>query len=122
MQVPSMESSPFDMILPDPPELTPVQMSKENAKPAQAPETTLDNTPFIRQRQAKASPRASMFTLSVTPPAGVRRASGARALGGNRRPTAATAGRLAKMDPARLAAAEKRIAERKRAKMAAAGA
>jgi hypothetical protein len=29
---------------------------------------------------------------------------------------------LAKMDPARLAAAEKRIAERKRAKMAAAGA
>ncbi|RPB05661.1 hypothetical protein L873DRAFT_1797378 [Choiromyces venosus 120613-1] len=110
-------NKPFDLdaesslLLPDLPPDTPVANSNEY-------------TNFQQQRKQKASPRASMVNMAPTPPSssstrkvtgvgkvvGRRVSSGTGAAGGGgvRRVSSLA------MDPARRAAAEKRLAERKR--------
>lgn len=98
------------LLLPDLPPDTPVADSNEY-------------TNFQQQRRQKASPRASIVNIASTPPSsssarkvtgvgkvvGRRVSSGAGAIGGGGRRVNSLA-----MDPARRAAAEKRLAERKR--------
>ncbi|KAG0635719.1 hypothetical protein HOY80DRAFT_1056391 [Tuber brumale] len=112
---PDTESS---LLLPDLPPDTPVADSNEYAN-------------FQQQRKQKASPRASIVNIAPTPPsssfarkvtgvgkvAGRRVSSGAGAAGVGVRRVSSLA-----MDPARRAAAEKRLAERKRVRGAAAAA
>ncbi|CUS11414.1 unnamed protein product [Tuber aestivum] len=107
-----IESSP---LLPDLPPDTPVADGNEY-------------TNFQQLRDRMASPRASMVNIAPTPPSsgpvgkftrvgkvvGRRVSSGAGAAGGTRR------ARSSAMDPARKAAAEKRLADRKRMRGAAA--
>ncbi|PWW78122.1 hypothetical protein C7212DRAFT_343340 [Tuber magnatum] len=106
----------FSLLLPDLPPDTPVADSNEY-------------TNFQQQRKQKASPRASIVNIALTPPSsssarkvagvgkvvGRRVSSGAGAAGGGVRRVNSLA-----MDPIRKAAAEKRLAERKRIRGAAA--
>ncbi|CAZ82885.1 unnamed protein product [Tuber melanosporum] len=112
---PDTESS---LLLPDLPPDTPVADSNEY-------------TNFQQQRKQKASPRASIVNIAPTPPssnfarkvtgvgkvAGRRVSSGVGAAGGGVRRVSSLA-----MDPARKAAAERRLAERRRVRGAAAAA
>lgn len=106
------------LLLPDLPPDTPVADNNEY-------------TNFQQQRRQKASPRASIVNIAPTPPSsgssrkvtgvgkvvGRRVSSGAGAVGGGVRRVSSLA-----MDPARRAAAEKRLAERKRMRGATAAA
>lgn len=81
----------------------------------QTPKAT-DDSSFFQQRRQRESPRAKMVNMAITPPSSTpavgRKVSGV----GKVVPKRATSN--ISMDPARKAAAEKRLAERKKARLA----
>ncbi|KAI5790223.1 hypothetical protein EDC01DRAFT_658053 [Geopyxis carbonaria] len=108
-----MPDSSFD--LPDPPSLyepTPrAQVEPEFTDIFAAPQAStpikVSSASFLNARREKASPRPSVVNLSVSPVAKRR-----TTIGANKKAGAVSKG-LEGMDPARRAAAERRIAERK---------
>lgn len=81
----------------------------------QTPKAT-DDSLFYQQRRQRESPRAKMVNMAVTPPSSTP-AAGRKVSGvGKVVPKRATSN--INMDPARKAAAEKRLAERKKARLA----
>lgn len=82
----------------------------------QTPKAT-DDGPFYQQRRQRESPRAKIVSIAITPPASSTPAVRRKVSGvGKVVPKRATSN--INMDPARKAAAEKRLAERKKARLA----
>lgn len=76
-----------------------------------------DDSPFYHQRRQRESPRAKIVSMAITPPASSTPAVGRKVSGiGKVVPKRATSN--INMDPARKAATEKRLAERKKARLA----
>ncbi|KAL7276890.1 hypothetical protein RUND412_000130 [Rhizina undulata] len=90
-------------LLPSPPPVSPAPTNKQDP---------FQESSFYRERQKKASPRASMVSMAITPPA----AAGGRKVSGVGRVVGRNGRAVANMDPAKRAAAEKRLAERKKAR------
>lgn len=81
----------------------------------QTPKATDDST-FYQQRRQRESPRAKIVNIAVTPPASST--SAGRKVSGVGKVVPKRATSNTSMDPVRKAAAEKRLAERKKARLA----
>lgn len=113
----SAETAPKENsdILPAPPEFSSFMATPK------ASENNADGS-FYTQRRQRESPRAKIVNIAVTPPVPTpvtgRKVSGIGTVVPRRSASGGVTSRLSHMDPARRAAAEKRLTERKKAKMA----